>query len=93
MYTRSLLPDLNQPIQITMKKGEETKIYRLKILDLVRQERIQNIFDFIAKKTYTRPREAVRIIEILFKQRARNELVTVRNQFYNRNQILDDLSQ
>lgn len=93
MYTRSLLPDLTQPIQITMKKGDETKIYRLKILDLVRQEKIQDLFDFIAKKTLTRPREAIRIIEILFKQRARNELVTVRNQFYNRNQILDDLSQ
>ncbi|CAF3078686.1 unnamed protein product, partial [Rotaria sp. Silwood2] len=41
--------------------------------------------------TTTRPRETVRIIETLFKQRARNDLVCVRNQFYNRNQILDDL--
>ena len=94
MYTRSLLPDLHQLIETTMKKeGEDTKIYRLKILNLVRQEKTQNLFDFIEKKSLTRPREAIRIIEILFKQRARNELVTVRNQFYNRNQILDDLRQ
>ena len=93
MYTRALLPDLSEPIVIKLKKGEETKTFKLKILNLVRQEKTQNLFDFIANKTSLRPREAVRIIEILFKQRARNELVAVRSQFYNRNQILDDLRQ
>ncbi|CAF1024442.1 unnamed protein product [Rotaria sp. Silwood1] len=91
LYTRALLTDFTEPIQIKLKRGDETKTFQLNILNLVRQEKISNIFDFIQKKTILRPRETVRIIETLFKQRARNDLVCVRNQFYNRNQILDDL--
>ncbi|CAF1565590.1 unnamed protein product [Adineta ricciae] len=91
LYTRSLLTDFTKPIEINMKKGDETKKYQLVIINLVRQDKISNIFDFIEKKTTTRPRDTIRIIETLFKQRARNDLICVRNQFYNRNQILDDL--
>ncbi|CAF3230385.1 unnamed protein product [Rotaria socialis] len=91
LYTRALLPDLTKPIEIKMKKGDEVKTFQLNIKNLVRQDKIQNIFDFIQKNITIRPRETIRIIETLFKQRARNDLVCVRNQFYNRNQILDDL--
>ncbi|CAF3849468.1 unnamed protein product [Rotaria magnacalcarata] len=91
LYTRELLPDLGKPIEIKMKKGDEVKTFQLNIKNLVRQDKIKNIFDFIQKKITIRPRETIRIIETLFKQRARNDLVCVRNQFYNRSQILDDL--
>jgi uncharacterized protein YfkK (UPF0435 family) len=83
---------MTEPIVVKLERSDETNTYLLKILNLVRQEKIQKIFDFIQKKTAIRPREMVRIIEILFKQQARNELVSVRNQFYDRNQVLDDLS-
>jgi hypothetical protein len=83
---------MTEPIVVKLERSDETNTYLLKILNLVRQEKIQKIFDFIQKKTAIRPRETVRIIEILFKQQARNELVSVRNQFYDRNQVLDDLS-
>jgi hypothetical protein len=85
------LPDLELPIQIKLGKGDEMKLFQLNKLDLVRQDKIQNIHDFIQKKTNIRPREAIRIIETLFKQRARNDLICVRNQFYDRRQKLDDL--
>jgi hypothetical protein len=82
---------LELPIQIKLGKGDEMKLFQLNKLDLVRQDKIQNIHDFIQKKTNIRPREAIRIIETLFKQRARNDLICVRNQFYDRRQKLDDL--
>jgi hypothetical protein len=85
------LPDLELPIQIKLGKGDEMKLFQLNKLDLVRQDKIQNIHDFIQKKTNIRPRESIRIIETLFKQRARNDLICVRNQFYDRRQKLDDL--
>ncbi len=85
------MPDLELPIQIKLGKGDEMKLFQLNKLDLVRQDKIQNIHDFIQKKTNIRPREAIRIIETLFKQRARNDLICVRNQFYDRRQKLDDL--
>jgi UDP-N-acetylglucosamine transferase subunit ALG13 len=86
------LSDFTEPILIQLGKGDEMKTFQLKILNLVRQETIRKIFDFVQKKTITRPHDTVRTIEILFKQQARNELVCVRNQFYDRNQVLDDLS-
>ncbi|CAF3663795.1 unnamed protein product [Adineta steineri] len=91
LYSRALLPDINQPIQVKLERDGEVKIYQLTILNLVRQDKIGNIFDFIQKKTSTRPHDTVRIIETLFKQRARNEFVAVKNQFYDRRQKLEDL--
>ena len=75
-----------------MKRNDIVKIVQLEIHNLVRQEKLNNIQEFIQKKLRTRPRESVRIIETLMKQTPRNDLVAVRNQFYNRNQILEDLS-
>ncbi|CAF2681440.1 unnamed protein product [Rotaria sp. Silwood2] len=91
LYSREMLPDLTLPIQIVLEKDNERKVFQLKKLVLVRQDRIQNIFNFIEKKVNIRPRETVRIIETLFKQRARNELIAIRNQFYDRRRQLEDL--
>jgi hypothetical protein len=92
LYSRELLPELTEPVLVRLGNGDEMKTFQLTILNLVRQEKIQKIFDFIQKKMITRPYEVVRSVEILFKQQARDGLVCVRNQFYDRNQILDDLS-
>ncbi|CAF4038167.1 unnamed protein product [Rotaria magnacalcarata] len=43
-------------------------------------------------KTNIRPREIVRIIETLFKQSARKDLVCIRNQFYDRHRQLTNLN-
>jgi len=86
------LPDLELPIQIKLGKGDEMKLFQLNKLNLVRQDRTQSIHDFIENKANIRPHEVIRIIEILFKQRARNDLICVRNQFYDRRQQLEDLS-
>jgi len=86
-----MLPDLTLPMQIKLGKGDEMKVFQLDKLNLVRQDRTQAIYDFIQKKTTIRPQETVRIIETLFKQRARKDLICIRNQFYDRRRQLDDL--
>ncbi|CAF2744993.1 unnamed protein product [Rotaria sp. Silwood2] len=91
IYTKELLTDFTKPLQITFKMNNEDKTFQLHIIDLVRQEKIRDIYDFIEKKTSIRPRECIRIIETLFKQGARNDLIAIRNQFYDRKQKLDDL--
>ncbi len=74
-----------------MKLDNEDKIFEFKVLNLVRQEKIRDIFDFINGKTGIRPREPIRVIETLFKQTIRNDLVCIRNKFYSRQQKLVDL--
>ena len=91
IYTKELLTDVPTPLQITFKSSNEEKTFQLHILNLVRQEKMRDIYDFIEKKTSIRPRECIRIVETLFKQRSRNDLVAIRNQFYDRRQTLDDL--
>lgn len=91
IYSKELLTDFTKPLQITFQMNNEDKTFQLHILNLVRQEKIRDIYDFIEKKTSIRPRDSIRIIETLFKQRARNDLIAIRNQFYDRRQKLDDL--
>ena len=86
-----MLPDVQLPVQIELKKEDETKRFQLNKLDLVGNNRITDINDFVQGKNNIRPREAIRIIEILFKQRGRNDFINVRNQFYHRNQKMEDL--
>lgn len=86
-----MLPEVELPLQIQLKVEEEMKRFQLNKLNLVGQSRITDIHDFIANRTNLRPREATRIVEILFNQRARNDLISVRNQFYDRRQPLEDL--
>lgn len=84
---------LVNPIQVRMPRNDVMKTFQLKILNLVRQEKLGSIHEFVQGKSRTRPREAIRTIETLFKQTARNELVAVRNQFYDRKQTLEDLGE
>ncbi len=91
LYTRELLANITDPIRVQIERDGQMKIFQLNIINLVRQEKMENILKFIKKELRTRPRETVHIIETLFKQRARNELVCIKNQFYSRKQTLDDL--
>ena len=50
-----------------------------------------NLFDFIQRRITHRPHDAVRILETLLKQTQRAEMVVIKNQFYYKNQRLDDL--
>lgn len=57
----------------------------------MRQENIRDIFEFINGKTNIKPRDSIRVIETLFKQNIRNELICIKNKFYSRQQKLIDL--
>ncbi|CAF3771180.1 unnamed protein product [Rotaria sp. Silwood1] len=91
LYTRELLTDFTKPIRIQIKINNENKIFEFKVLNLVRQEKIRDIFDFINGRTEIKPRDPIRVIETLFKQSIRNDLVCIRNNFYSRHQQLIDL--
>lgn len=91
IYTKELLTDFTKPLHITFNINNEDKTFQLHVHNLVRQEKVRSIYDFIEKKISSRPREAMKIIETLFKQRARNDLIAIRNQYYDRKQKLDDL--
>ena len=93
LYTRELLSNYDKPIEVTLEVDGEQKNFQFHIKNLVRQEKISTIFDFIEKKTLIRPRDAIRVIETLFKQRARNEQISIRNQYYDRKQTPDDLGE
>lgn len=92
LYTRELLTDFTKPLHVNLNIDDEEKVFEFKVLNLVRQEKIRDIFDFITGKTSIRPRDPIRIIETLFKQSIRNDLVCIRNKFYSRRQKLVDLS-
>lgn len=91
MYTTELLTDLTKPLRVTLKIDNEEKTFQFRVLDLVRQEKIRDIWDFINGKSAIRPRDPIRVIETLFKQKVHNEFVCIRNKFYSRQQKLLDL--
>ncbi|CAF4332090.1 unnamed protein product, partial [Adineta steineri] len=91
LYSREILPEIPLPMQFKLGKNEDMKIFQLNKLNLVRQDNIENIYKFIQQKTTIRPHETVRSIEILFKQHAHNDFICIRNQFYDRRRLLDDL--
>ena len=91
IYSKEILPDLGLPIEISLTK-EEVKKFRLIKCNLVQQSRIQSIHDYIRQKTTIRPQEVIRIIETLFKQRAQGDLISIRNQFYDRRRELEDMN-
>ncbi|CAF1114885.1 unnamed protein product [Adineta ricciae] len=92
LYTRELLTDFTKPLRVKLNIDDEEKVFEFKVLNLVRQEKIRDIFDFIAGRTSIRPRDPIRIIETLFKQSVHNDLVCIRNKFYSRRQKLVDLN-
>lgn len=91
MYTTELLTDMTKPLRVTLMIENEEKTFRFQVLNLVRQEKIENISEFIHQRNTTRPRESIRIMEILLKQNIRNEFLSIKNKFYHRKQRLIDL--
>ncbi|CAF4038008.1 unnamed protein product [Rotaria sp. Silwood2] len=93
LYSIELLVDLKDQYEITIKdkKSDREQKYRLLIINLVKSYDIQTLWDFIANKIAIRPRDPIRILETLLKQTTRATMVSVKNQFYDRQQELDDL--
>lgn len=77
--------------EITHKKTDRTNKYRFLIINLVKTYELKNIFDFIHKKVPIRPHDPIRILETLFKQTQRYDMITIKNQSYPKHQRLDDL--
>ncbi|CAF1119264.1 unnamed protein product [Rotaria sordida] len=89
---KELLTDFTKPIRVTLNINNEKKTFEFEVLNLVRQEKIRDIFfDFINGQTGIRLRDPIRVIETLFKQKIRNDFVCIKNKFYSRRQQLIDL--
>ena len=90
-----------QNLTLSLKKEYECEIvhqktgrrnrYRFLLINLVKTYDLKSIFDFVGRKIPSRPHDTVRILEILFKQMQRAEMITIKNQSYPKNQKLDDL--
>ncbi|CAF0858888.1 unnamed protein product [Rotaria sp. Silwood1] len=93
LYSIELLVHLKDQYEITIKdkKSDREQKYRLLIINLVKSYDIQVLWDFIENKIAIRPRDPIRILETLLKQTTRATMVCVKNQFYDRQQELDDL--
>ena len=93
LFSKELLTDFKEARRVTLKIEGEEKTFQFKVLNLVRQEKLGNILDFIAGRPNQNPRDAVRIIETLFKQTNRNEFLSIRYRYFPRDQKLIDLGQ
>lgn len=91
LYTKELLTDFKEPRRVTLKIEGEEKIFQFKVLNLVRQEKLGNILDYLNGRRSQNPHDAIRIIETLFKQTSRNEYLSIRYKYFSRNQQLIDL--
>ncbi len=58
---------------------------------MVKTYELKTIFDFVQKRIAVRPHDPVRILETLFKQTQRSDMITIKNQSYPKHQRLDDL--
>jgi eukaryotic translation initiation factor 2C len=77
--------------EIIHKKTERTNKFRFLLINLVKTYELKTIFDFMEKRISVRPHDPVRILETLFKQTQRSDMVTIKNQSYPKHQRLDDL--
>ncbi|CAF1268322.1 unnamed protein product [Rotaria sp. Silwood1] len=77
--------------EIVHKKTGRTNRFRFLLINLVKTYDLKTIFDFIKRRIPVRPHDPVRILETLFKQTQRAEMITIKNQSYPKNQKLDDL--
>lgn len=77
--------------QIVHQKTGRTNQFRFLLINLVKTFELKTIFDFIQKKISVRPHDPIRILETLFKQTQRAEMITIKNQSYPKHQRLDDL--
>ncbi|CAF3426630.1 unnamed protein product, partial [Rotaria sp. Silwood2] len=93
LYTRKSLSHFTEPILTTCQIGDKMKKFEFIVRRFVRQENLQNLRKFINGETSIRPHDAIRIVETLFKQQARNDFICIRNQFYDGRQQLDDLTE
>lgn len=91
LYTKELLTDFTEPRRVSFKINDEEKTFQFKIINLVRQEKLGNIDEFLQGRSNQNPREAVRIIEILLKQTDRNKYFSIRYKYFPRNQRMIDL--
>ncbi|CAF1148681.1 unnamed protein product [Rotaria sordida] len=93
LYSIELLVDFKNQYEIMIKdkKSDREQKYRLLLINLVKSYDIQVLWDFIENKIPIRPRDPIRILETLLKQTTRATMVSVKNQFYDRHQQLDDL--
>ena len=77
--------------QITQKKTGRKNRFRFLLINLVKTYQLKDIEEFIQKKSPRRPQDSMRILEILLKQIQQTEMIVIKNQFYHKNQRLDDL--
>ncbi|CAF0770466.1 unnamed protein product [Didymodactylos carnosus] len=89
----SLTAILNKSYEIVMKNkhNDKTNTYQFILLNLVKTYSISDIWDFIEKRSPIKPHDPVRVLETLLKQQQKCQMISVKNQFYDRNQRLDDL--
>jgi hypothetical protein len=77
--------------EIVHRKTERKNRFRFLLINLVKTFELKNIFDFVEKRVACRPHDPIRILETLFKQTQRAEMITIKNQSYPKQQRLDDL--
>lgn len=92
MYTKEFLTDFKEARRVTIKMANEEKVFQFKVLNLVRQEKLANIPDFLNGKSPIYPRDAIRITETLLKQTNRNWFLSIKCKHFPRNQQWVDLS-
>ena len=76
--------------EVNDKNTGQTKRFRL-FLNLVKTYRLKTLFDLIQKQNSIKPHDRIKILESLFKQTQRSDMITIKNQSYRKHQHLDDL--
>ena len=79
--------------EIKHKKTGRINKFRFLIVNLVKTSQLKSLFDFIEKRLSIRPSDSIQIIETLFKQWQRSQMINIKNQFYAKDQKLDDLGE
>jgi len=60
--------------------GLQKNKFHFLLINLVKTDEFKSIFDFVQKRIAIRPHDPVRILETLFKQAQRSDIITVKNQ-------------
>jgi len=77
--------------ELTNKKTDRRNKFRFLLINLVKTYELKTIFDFMQRRLSIKPHDPVRILETLFKQTQRSDMITIKNQSYPKHQRLDDL--
>ncbi|CAF1218396.1 unnamed protein product [Adineta steineri] len=87
LYSRELLLDRARTYEITIKN----QIYQLAIKDMSDRVTVDDMWQYVRSKTpCKRPQDLIRMLETLLKQTIRSRMVCIRNQFFEKNQMLYD---